>query len=319
MIIYIYGTDTFRSRQYLKDQIKNFKTARDPQGYNVIFLDAKKAPEGKIISEITTTPFLATKRMVIIENILTTNDKELLSELIDRITTNKIPESNIIVFWQGEGKSKVKEAGELEKILQKEKYARDFIEMTPVQKQKWINGEIKNRGGKISGAASNFLTLHSGDMWQLNSLLDQLVAYAGEKEITTTQIQLFLEEKIDDNIFNMVEAIVSGNHRQAFKLLNEQRRLGEDDFKIFGLIVWQFRLLLSMRSLFESEDNITSDQMAKKLKIHPFVVRKNLALVKRYTLKKLKDCFEKLLQIDWQTKTGRGDQSLLIDLFISQN
>jgi len=37
MIIYIYGEDTFRSHQYLKQQIERFKKERDPQGMNVVF------------------------------------------------------------------------------------------------------------------------------------------------------------------------------------------------------------------------------------------------------------------------------------------
>jgi DNA polymerase-3 subunit delta len=117
----------------------------------------------------------------------------------------------------------------------------------------------------------------------------------------------------------MVDAIVSGNRKQAFKLLEEQRRLGEDSYKLFGLIVWQFRILLGMRDLFEREDNLTSDQIAKKLGIHPFVARKNLALIRRLSLAKLKQLHSQLLDIDLKTKTGQGDQDLLIDLFVGRN
>jgi DNA polymerase-3 subunit delta len=128
-----------------------------------------------------------------------------------------------------------------------------------------------------------------------------------------------LNEKVDDNIFNMVDAIVSGNRKQAFKLLEEQRRLGQDSYKLFGLITWQFRILLGMRDLFDREDNLSSDQMAKKLGIHPFVAKKNLYLVKRFSLNKLKDLHRQLLDIDFKTKTGQGDQDLLVDLFVGKS
>jgi DNA polymerase-3 subunit delta len=127
-----------------------------------------------------------------------------------------------------------------------------------------------------------------------------------------------LDEKVDDNVFNMVEAVVSGNRKQAYKLLTEQRRLGEEDGKLFGLILWQFRILVNLRSLFEAEDNLTADQMAKKLGLHPFVVKKNLALVKRMSLVRLKEIYEMLLDIDKKIKTGRGDQSLLIDVLVGK-
>ncbi|MFA6547961.1 MAG: DNA polymerase III subunit delta [Candidatus Magasanikbacteria bacterium] len=320
MIIYIHGADTFRSRQYLKEQVERFKQTRDPQGYNVVFVDGKKSEPGKVLSEVISTPFLSEKRLVVIENILSTSDKELLVELIRRIKDNKIPESNIIIFWQGEGLGKVKEIKELEGMLKKEKYAQEFSLLVGVQLTGFIASEIKKRGAKISTTAINYLAQNAGkDGWFLNSLLDQLCAFGGEKEIGVPEINLFLEEKVDDNVFNMVEAIVSGNKKQAYKLLTEQRRLGEDDFKLFGLIVWQFRILLQMRSLFEQQDNITSDIIAKELGLHPFVVKKNLSLVKKYNKQQMVKIYDQLLNMDFKAKTGQADLGLMLDLFIGKN
>ena len=91
MIIYIYGEDTFRAHEYLKDQVAKFKAARDPQGYNVVFLDCAKAEPGKVLSELMATPFLAEKRMVVLENILTNNNKDLLGDLIERVKNQSGP------------------------------------------------------------------------------------------------------------------------------------------------------------------------------------------------------------------------------------
>ena len=77
-------------------------------------------------------------------------------------------------------------------------------------------------------------------------------------------------------------------------------------------------ILLSLRALYDVEDNMTSDAMAKKLKLHPFVVKKNLALVKRYSLSRLKELYQQLLQIDIKTKTGQGDLLTLINMLISK-
>ncbi len=325
MVIYIYGEDTFRSRQYLKEQVEKFKIARDPQGYNVVFVDAVKAEPGKVLSEITSAPFLAEKRMIVVENILSGND-ELLGELKSRIESKKLPESNVIIFWQGEkvvtkGKQKKNVlADELENILLKEKYVQEFSKLSEDKLLVWIGQELKTLNSKISRPAALFLSHNvNGDMWALSGLLEQLSLYVGEKEIGLSDVQLFLGEKADDNVFNLVEAIVSGNRKQAFKLLSDQENLGEDKFKIFGLIVWQFRLLLQMRSLFESEDDLTSDKAAAKLKIHPFVARKNWVVVKKYSLVKLKEIYNQLLEIDIKTKTGQGDQSMLLDLFVGRN
>lgn len=319
MILFLFGLDTFRSRQYLAQSIEKFKRERDPQGYNVATVDGKTSPFGKITAEILASPFLAEKRMVIVENLLASSSKELLAAMLAFIADKKIPENNVVIFWQGESLSKVKEAKELEAVLIKEKYAREFVPLTGAKLAEWTANEVKARGGSIAAEALNYLVVNVGsDLWLLHSLVNQLTAYTvAAHHIALADVELFLSEKVDDNIFNMVDAIVSGNHKTAFRLLAEQRRLGEEDGRLFGLILWQFKILLQIADLSEREGSITSDIVAKKLGVHPYVAKKNFALAKRYSLAKLESIYDRLLAIDVKTKTGQADQGLLIDLFVA--
>ncbi|TSC84227.1 MAG: DNA polymerase III, delta subunit [Parcubacteria group bacterium Gr01-1014_13] len=317
MIIYIYGEDTFRSRDFLSQNVERFKKERDPQGMNVVFLDGQKVESSQLWNEITATPFLAEKKMIVVQNILSTKDTDVLESLVEGI--KKIPEKNIVVFYQSESMGKSKLVQELQKLLAKEKWAKEFINLVGAQLSGWIKTEAEQRGGSINPAAIAYLTQNVGkDIWYADSLIDQLIAYAEGKEISLADVQLFLEEKVDDNIFNMVDAIVVGNRKLAFKLIEEQRRLGEEDGLIFGMALRQFRILISMRDLFNRQENITSDTMAKMLDLHPFVVKKSLPFIKKYSLDKLKDIYNQLLEIDIKTKTGLADQSLLIDLFVGK-
>ena len=239
--------------------------------------------------------------------------------MIERIKNKKIPESNVVIFWQGEAQGKVKEIKELDILLRKEKYAQEFKKMQGGDLTAWAKKEFDERGAKIGGQALNYLCQNAaGDMWFLNSLINQLSAYKKE-EIQLADIKLFLEEKAEDNIFNMVDAVVSGNKKLAFKLLDDQRRNGEEDHHLFTMIARQFKILLQIRDMFDRGDNMTSDTMAKQLGIHPFVVRKSMPFVKKYNLEKLRGIYGQLLQIDIKTKTGQGDQSLLLDLFVGEN
>jgi len=298
--------------------VERFKKERDPQGMNVVFLDGRKDGD-RIWSEIMATPFLAEKRMIVIQNVLSTKDQEVLESLVDGIKAKKVPEMNVVIFWQGEPIGKSKVAKELQTILAKEKWAREFGNLTGAQLSAWIKAEVAERGGTINSSAVSYLAQNAGqDSWYADSLMDQLVAYATGKEISLDDVRLFLEEKVDDSMFNMVDAIVIGNRKLAFKLVEEQRRLGEEDGHIFGMILRQFRILISMRDLFNRQENITSDTMAKMLDLHPFVVKKSLPFIKKYSLDKLKDIYKQLLEIDIKTKTGLADQSLLIDLFVGK-
>lgn len=318
MVIYIYGEDTFRSRQYLRKNIEQFKKTRDPQGYNVVILDAKKEKPGKILTELVTAPFLAERRMAVIENILSISDKELLGELITKVKEQKIPESNVVVFYQDDKLGKVKEVKEFDKILSKEKFAQEFNVFEGAELIGWVKKEIETRGGKIANPALQYLCQNVGkDMWLLNTMIDQLVAFKAGAEIETVDIHLFLEEKGDDSIFNLVDAVVAGNRKLAFKMIQTQLEAGEDYQFIFTMIIRQFKILLQMRDLSDREDS-SSDTMAQVLGIHPFVVRKSMPLVKKYSMERLKNIYDQLLQIDIKTKTGQGGQSMLIDLFVGK-
>ena len=99
MIIFLYGKDTYRSKQQLKKMVDKFKIDRDPQGYNVVELDCEKEDSGKIMSEVLATPFLADKRMTVLKNLLSASQhKDFLVEIIVRIEENRFPEENIIIF-----------------------------------------------------------------------------------------------------------------------------------------------------------------------------------------------------------------------------
>lgn len=325
MIIFLYGPDTFRSREQMKKMIEKFKQDRDPQGLNVVILDSQKEESGKIMEQILASPFLAEKRMVVLENFLSATGKgDIQEEVLKKFDDKKLPESTVLLFYEGpsagaQGKLKTNVSKKLFEKLSKEKFAQSFDLFAGVKLEAWINQQVQMRGGKINAQAVRYLAENIGsDMWRLNSLTEQLTAYKNGNTIELVDAQLFLDEKTDDNIFNLVDAIVAGQAKKAYEMIREQYRKGEDAGYVFAMLLRQFRILLEMRDIYEREDNLQSDALAKKLGLHPFVVKKSLPFVKRYTLQNLKDIYQKLLDIDAKTKTGQGDQSLLLDVFVGQ-
>jgi len=317
MIVYIYGEDNFRSRQYLNQTVDRFRKERDPQGLNVVFIDGKKDEITRIWDEMRAAPFLAEKRMIVAENILSGTDQNVLDSLAEGIKEKKFPENNVVVFWQGERMGKSKSAQTLNKLLAKERWAREFTFLSGAELTSWIKKEVAGRSGSIHQRAADYLAQNFGnDMWHLDTLMDQLLAHSQGQEITLADAQLFLEEKVEDSIFAMVDAIVAGNCKLSYKLINEQRRRGEEDHHLFAMILRQFRILVEMRDLFNRNENMPSAQMAQELEVHPYVAKKSLPAMKRFSLDKLKKIYEQLLEIDIKTKTGLGEPALLLDLFV---
>jgi len=317
MIIFLYGKDTYRSRQQLKKMVDKFKVDRDPQGFNVVELDCDKETGANIMQQLLTAPFLAEKKMIVLKNLLSASEhKDFLSELMTRIDGKRLPEENIILFWEGNDTFKTKNAKTLFEKLKKEKFVQIIPEMRGLELSNWVKSEIVSRGGKIEPKALNFLLQNFGnDMWSLSTIIDQLLSYTSQ-EISLEDVQKFLGEKVDDNIFNLIDFIVGKQKNKVFKMIRKQYENGEDAQFIFAMILRQFRILLELREVYEKQDNMHSADLAKILGIHPFVVTKSMAFVKRYTLNQIKDIYLKLLEIDTKTKTGQGGQSFLLDVFV---
>lgn len=323
MILFLYGPDTFRSRDQLHKMMEKFRLERDPDGLNLVRLDATKETAGQILEQILALPFLAERRMVVVENLLESKHEELQEEMLRRIEEQRLSPANVLIFWEATDTFKKKNAKTLFGRLAEEKYAQKFDLLSGAKLEGWIAAEVKNRGGNIHHTAVGYIVDNIGsDMWQLNSLLDELVAFTahtdGPKEITRGEVELFLDKKGDDNIFNLVDAIVGKQSKKVFALLQEQYRLGAEVTYLFAMVLRQFRILLEMKDLLIREDRILSEVMAKRLGVHPFVVKKSLPLVNKYSFGELKNIYTNLLDLDKKIKTGQGDQQILFDAFVGK-
>lgn len=316
MIIFVYGEDTYRALGYVRELTDKFKRERDPGGYNLNTLEASKMEAGEILTALSAAPFLADKRMVVINNLLSSSDSNLLKEVGERL--KNLPDYMIAVVAQNEAVGKTKAAKELFESLKTEKFSREFALLTGNKLSGYAEDYLKKRGAKAEDGLLDWLTNQINDSWILTSTLDQLISYTAGRTITRADANLFVVEKVDDDIFHLVEAIVSQATPAAFKLLAEQRRQGEDAPRVLALVAWQMRVLLSLADELERRPNESSEVLAKVLKLHPFVVKKNMGLARRVPLAKLQERYKELLSIDWATKTGLADPEVLLDVFVAR-
>jgi DNA polymerase III subunit delta len=121
--------------------------------------------------------------------------------------------------------------------------------------------------------------------------------------------------KIDADMFEMIEAVASGNRGVALKLLNKQIAAGDDKFHIFSMYAYQVRTLVNVGSAME--DGLRDKSMiASSVKLHPFVVQKSIGMVDRLSYAKIKQMHKMLVKYDFDIKLGNCDIDSALDLFI---
>ena len=318
MIFFLYGEDTFRSRAKKRELVEGFKQKRDATGMNVVVLDCTKTKEESVFEELQASPFLAEKRLVVLENLLNMKKNTLQGRFLDFIEQNKLPETTILVIWD-EGKAFKSDAGKLFDILKKEKYAQEFSTLAGTELRNWILQEVQTRKTTVDPLAVQYLMNNAPkSTWALSSLLDQLSAFARGRCISKEDVQIFLSEASDDNIFNLVDAIISKDSKRVFQMIDAQYAKGEDAQFIFAMLLRQFRILLELADIDARGIFIPIDVLAKQTGLHPFVLKKSLPLAKKYSFAQLKKIYSELRDMDIKTKTGQGKQSLMIDFFVGK-
>lgn len=296
--------------------MEKFRSERDPQGLNLVRISCDVS-RGNIMQEILSAPFLAEKRMVVLEGLLSTSLTTVQEALLARIEEKSIPQDIILIVSDALEKPKTKSAKALFERLTKEQFVQHFEELTGPKLTGWLMADAKDRGGDMGRDAATFLATTIGsDMWKLSGVLDQLVSYASGRSITPQDVSLFVEEKIDDNIFTLVDAIVQKQTARVFKLIQDQYKAGNDAGYVFAMIVRQYRILLELRDVYDRGEDVQSARLVKELGIHPYVIKKSLPMVKRYTKEELSKIHEQLLTLDKSAKTGKGDQAYLLDMFV---
>src|SRR5690606_20962473 len=126
--------------------------------------------------EILATPFLAEKRMVVLENALSANNNDFQKGLLDRLEEKSLPDTTVLIIWEPAEKWRRKISKELFARLEKERFSQHFPLLEDAKLSGWVAEEIEERGGKADRQAVTFLAQHTDDMWQINGLIDQLIA-----------------------------------------------------------------------------------------------------------------------------------------------
>lgn len=324
MIIYLFGPDTFRSRRKLNEIKQKFINEIDKSSLNVENLNGQALDVAEFEKAIFTPPFLAKKRMVVIEDLISKNRGQKLQKEVLEVLDKKVPEHAVIVFWESgaNGKTKSKLTASRSKLLdarlKKEKFAQEFKLLSPGEVFQFADSEIKARGGKASTTSIRLLAdIVGNDLWQVSTEIDKLIAFAGKEQITDEHIKNLVKTKLDDDIFKLTDAIGQKNKALALKLISDQLAGGTAPIELLSKITWQFKNLLLVKGFVEEQGTGYGDSsLGYQLGLHPFVVKKTMNQVRSHDYNDLKIIYNNLMTIDFKLKTSQVDPEVLFDLLV---
>ena len=321
--VYIFhGDDDFSISQAvasLKSKLGNSGTA----SLDISQLDGRNDSVRELEAAALALPFLAERRMVIYQHPLVNLSTESLQEGFKQ-TLEKIPVTTALVLTidQVLTSKKRRDKGKLHWL---ETWAQDHPEITYIRRYEaqkggamahWIQERAKVLDGEFEVEAATLLAEQVGDDKRLaDNEIQKLLAYVNySRQVDRDDVVYLTPSAGETNVFAMVDALGNRNGKQASKLLHQLLDRFEPEY-IFYMVVRQFRLLLQTKDIIESGGD--SDEIAKKMRLHPFVARKLVNQARGFTLEGLEDIYHKLLEIDEAIKTSRVDTRLALDTLIA--
>ena len=303
MIIFLYGEDTYRSREELKKIIEAHEKA-SLNWFNFVRIDAKDK-EAEIFEQIrqtaNTTSMFSEKKLIIVENIsfVTEGEQKNILEFMEK-KNSKHDNETTIVFWD----EKIDEKSELFKFLKNKAKTQKFTPLKDVQLRNWTKERIINRCGKIENQALDRLIEYVGnDLWRMANEIDKLLDY--DKTIKIENVELLIKPEIDINVFNIVDALGQKDKNKAIKLIGKYFEKGEDEIRLLGMFVYQFRNLLKIKSSSVNPG------------LHYFVFQKSKEQARNFSFAELKKIYHRLMTIDLDLKLGRVEPMAALELFVT--
>jgi DNA polymerase-3 subunit delta len=292
MTVTLTGENSFGLRSVLRQLVDEFVTANGDLVLERI--DGEEADLAQISEALSSLPFLAAKKLVVLR---TPGANKQFAEDAEQILDD-LPETNDVVLVE----PKLDKRTAYYKFLKKQTDFREFPPLDQNGLARWLTEAAKEKEGSLSTADARYLVERVGtDQQLLSSELEKLLLYSSKIDRQT--IDLLTEPTPQSTVFELLEAAFAGNRKKAAKLYEEQRALKVEPAQIIAMLTWQLHVL----AIIKAAGDRSTDQIAKEAKLNPFVVRKSQNIARKLTLAGLKKLIHDLLQIDVAMKTTSID------------
>jgi DNA polymerase-3 subunit delta len=302
MIFFFYGPNTFAARQQIAKLAEQYikKTGSD---LGLERIDGTRTTPAELKSAVSAMPFLATSRLVVIEDL--SSNKSTAAKIAD--ITEAVPDSTVVVFYD----PGVDQRTSYFKHLRTKAKAVKFEPLSTRELQQWVAAEAKRQGGQIEGPAIlRLLELAGEDQWRLRGELGKLANYRSQISIET--LNQLVEPNQNESVFELVDALASGRASAALEYYHKLLQAQAAELYILSMITWQLRNLL----LAKTSGLRNSSDLAKQTGMSPYVASKALNTSRNLDETHLKQAFVAAVETEYRIKSGQGKSEVLVEQLI---
>jgi len=320
------GEDDFSIRQSL-EEIKKTIGDQTVLAANTTVLDGQVTMD-RLQNACETVPFLAEKRLVIVEGLLSrfesggktgrrkTTKANGVQEECQAIAdyVGRIPDFTELVLIDG----KISNNNLLFPKLAAVTRIRTFPPLNRDDLRRWILKRVNDGGGSISSKAIDLLVMLVGsNLWVMAGEVDKLVLFVGGRRIEDSDVRAMVGSAQEASVFAMVDAILEFRIGVAEEYLQALLKQGAAPAFILVMLSRQLRMMVRVKEMRGQKKTRKEIQTSLGL-TSDFVLRKVWEQTERYSLPRLKQVYHKLLETDLAIKTGKYNGDLALDILTAE-
>jgi len=312
MILFLYGKDTYRLQQKLRE-IENRYREIHKTGLNLEKLDANQISFREFWDKLFQQSMFIKKKLFFLENVFSNQKfKEQFTEKIKEISGSE----DIVVLFE---KKELAGNDETFKALKKYGKSQEFKPLEGKKLREWIEKGFQKYEAEITEEGIDKLIEFVGnDLWQLSNEIKKLsffkrTAIAShlknclKTKVEREDVEKLVTSKIETDIFKTIDALAQRDKKRAFRFIENHLEKGDNPLYLLKMINFQFRNLLFLKLCqLKGEWSLTSMEMVgKNFGIHPYVVKKSMRMLGNFSLEELKKIYQKIFETDLEIKTGK--------------
>ena len=287
-IYLVCGEDAFfveRSRKLILDAC-----LKEPD-FNLTVFDGselKGNPE-MLLSALMSYPFLADKRVVVVKEYY-----PLVAEIkvLKGYFDDPMPTSVLVILNSAKSEALAK----LNNVCFVDCAKGDYILLSS-----WIINEGRLAGVSFEqNAISRLIDYCQSDMTKISGETQKLIAYSlNEKTVTESDVFAVCVKEEDYRLYEVVDLIVNKQRDKAYAVLKDMLGSAADGQKLFISLYNYFR-----RLLYASVSDMTNSEIADKLGVKEFAIKKAKEQAAKLSPVKIKKITDKLGEYDARFKSG---------------
>jgi DNA polymerase-3 subunit delta len=187
--------------------------------------------------------------------------------------------------------------------------------LSVTQLKDWVQKQFAKHKKNINLPALDLLISYVGNnLWQMNQEINKLINFC-DKDISEDDVKLTVQAKVDENIFNLIDALGEKDKALALKLIEEKIDNGVNHQYILTMVTRQYRLLIKAKALGTKAKNYFA--LMQALKVPKFIAQKTYNQSQKYTEDQLKKIYKYLLYLDEKFKSSTGQEKILFAKMIN--